>query len=182
MLNCNLAVHQPGRNHFELFGQPAAFGINLAALDASYRRLQREVHPDRFATAPDDERRRSMQLATMANEAYRTLKDPLARARYLLALAGVDPQLETSTAMPAEFLMRQIEWREALEEGAANRDVAGLDALEQELGAEMDQGLARIEAQFGNGDAEGAAKTLRQLMFLKKLRDEISLAQESLDD
>src|SRR5260221_10845596 len=95
------------QNHFELFGLPARFGIDAAALEARYHELQREVHPDRFAAAPEAERRVSMQLATRVNEAYQTLKSPLRRAVYILQLRGVDPKFETNTAMPAEFLMEQ---------------------------------------------------------------------------
>ena len=65
------------QNHFELFGLPARFAVDAAALEARYHELQREVHPDRFAAAPDPERRASMQLATRVNEAYQTLKSPL---------------------------------------------------------------------------------------------------------
>ncbi len=79
------------QNHFELFGLPARFGIDAAALEARYHELQREVHPDRFAAAPEAERRVSMQLATRVNEAYQTLKSPLRRAVYILQLRGVDP-------------------------------------------------------------------------------------------
>src|SRR5258705_7356716 len=108
------------QNHFELFGLPARFGIDAAALEARYHELQREVHPDRFAAAPEAERRVSMQLATRVNEAYQTLKSPLRRAVYILQLRGVDPKFETNTAMPAEFLMEQMGWRERIEAGSGN--------------------------------------------------------------
>ena len=110
------------QNHFELFGLPARFAVEPLALEARYRELQREVHPDRFAAAPDAERRVSMQLATRVNEAYQTLKSPLRRAVYILKLRGVDPGLETNTAMPAGFLMEQISWRERIEAGSEEPD------------------------------------------------------------
>src|SRR5260370_39312892 len=112
----------PNQNHFELFGLPARFDVDLAQLDIRYRELQREVHPDRFAAAPDAERRVSMQLATRVNEAYQTLKSPLKRAVYILQLRGVDPKLETNTAMPTEFLMEQMGWRERSEAGSEKPD------------------------------------------------------------
>src|SRR5882672_9776141 len=86
------------QNHFELFGLPARFAVDAAALDA--------------------ERRVSMQLATRVNEAYQTLKSPLRRAVYILQLRGVDPEFETNTAMPPEFLMEQMSWRERIEAGS----------------------------------------------------------------
>src|SRR5258706_1485880 len=108
------------QNHFELFGLPPRCAVDAAALEARYRELQREVHPDRFAAAPESERRASMQLATRVNEAYQTLKSPLRRAVYILRLRGVDPQFETNTAMPSEFLVEQMSWRERIETGAEN--------------------------------------------------------------
>src|SRR5438309_6626641 len=106
------------QTHFELFGLPARFVVDAAMLDARYRELQREVHPDRFAAAPGAERRVSMQLATRVNEAYQTLKSPLKRAVYILQLRGVDPQFETNTAMPPEFLVEQMSWRERIDAGS----------------------------------------------------------------
>src|SRR5690349_23456145 len=105
----------PTQNHFELFGLPPQFAVDAAALQTRYRELQREVHPDRFARASQAEQRVSMQLATRVNEAYQTLKSPIARAGYLLELQGIDPEFETNTAMPAEFLAEQMEQRERLE-------------------------------------------------------------------
>ena len=99
------------KNHFSLFGLPQAFAIDPAALDSAYRAVQAEVHPDRFAGANDAERRRAVQFSAQVNEAYQTLRAPLARARYLLGLKGIDVGAESNTAMPADFLMAQMEWR-----------------------------------------------------------------------
>src|SRR6266568_9105661 len=99
-------------NFFELFELPVVFRLDSAALDRAYRDLQTRVHPDKFAHLGDDERRLSMQWATQANEAYRTLRRPLARAQYLLHLRGIDLKAESNTAMPPDFLMEQMEWRE----------------------------------------------------------------------
>src|SRR5260221_14673147 len=85
-------------NYFELFGLPRRFAIDAAQLAAAYREIQSKVHPDRFASASDAERRRSMQWATFTNEAYRTLREPLGRARYIVNLNGVDTAEETNTA------------------------------------------------------------------------------------
>src|SRR5467141_5399835 len=108
------------QNHFELFGLPARFAVDGASLEVRYRELQREVHPDRFAAAPESERRASMQLATRVNEAYQILKSPLRRAVYILQLRGVDPEFETNTAMPPQFLIEQMGWRERVEAGSEN--------------------------------------------------------------
>src|SRR5438045_8827405 len=103
------------QNHFELFGLQPAFSVDEAALERSYHEIQSRVHPDRFAHAGDAERRASLQWTTRVNEAYRTLRNPVARATHLLALNGVDVAFEANTAMPADFLTEQMELREALE-------------------------------------------------------------------
>src|SRR5688572_32104723 len=101
------------RSHFELFGLAPAFGLETEALEKSYREIQSQVHPDRFAHAGDAERRASLQWTTRVNEAFQTLKNPVQRASHLLALRGVDVAFETNTAMPERFLMQQMELREA---------------------------------------------------------------------
>src|SRR5512137_454605 len=103
-----IAVIDFNRNYFELFGLPARFDVDAAALDRAYRALQTEVHPDRFAAGTDAERRVAMQSAARVNEAYRALKDPVARASPLLALHGVAAADETDTALDIGFLERQL--------------------------------------------------------------------------
>src|SRR5437879_11229821 len=146
------------QNHFELFGLPARFAVAAAALEARYRELQREVHPDRFAAAPESERRASMQLATRVNEAYQTLKSPLRRAVYILRLRGVDPQFETNTAMPSEFLMEQMSWRERIEGGSENPET--LVRLRGALSGESAKIYERLRRQLDEGrDDEAASRS-----------------------
>src|SRR3954470_19436836 len=121
------------RNHFELLGLPVAYTVDSTRLERCYRDLQTRVHPDKFAAATEAERRVAMQWATRANEAYRTLRDPLHRARYLLHLKGFDTGEESNTSMPPDFLMQQMEWREAAAEGRAEQDTRGLERLRGEL-------------------------------------------------
>src|SRR5919108_2392604 len=120
------------QNHFELFGLPPAFALDGEALERSYREIQSRVHPDRFAHAGDAERRASLQWTTRVNEAYRVLKDPVQRARHILELHGVDVAFETDTAMPPDFLMQQMELREALESAVDSKDPSRLDALRRD--------------------------------------------------
>ena len=160
------------QSHFELFGLPMRFALDAAALDRRYRELQREVHPDRFAAAPDAERRVSMQLATRVNEAYQTLKSPLRRAVYILQLRGVDPEFETNTAMPPEFLMEQISWRERIEAGSENSEAllrlrAG---LRDESGKIYEKLQGRLDERR---DDQAASQAARMLMFYEKLAEEI---------
>jgi molecular chaperone HscB len=166
-------------NHFELFGLVPAFALDVARLEAAYRDIQSKVHPDRFAHAGDAERRASMQMTTRVNEAYRTLKSPVQRAKYLLELNGVDVGFETNTAMPREFLMEQMEIREKLEEA---RDVNALDLLQKDLLQEKKKLEVRI-AQFVDiqHDYSGASDIVRRLMFLERFGEDIDAAYESLE-
>lgn len=171
------------RTYFDLFGLPAAFNIDLARLDQAYRQLQAEVHPDRFASAADSERRKSLQWATHANEAYQTLKNPLNRARYLLQLQGIDTQEESNTAMPTDFLMQQMEWREAIEEAQSAADVTALETLSRELQQEsrdMQQSLSALLDD--RNDYRNASETVRKLRFLDKVQAEIDQAIEALEE
>ena len=110
------------QDYFALFGLVPAFSIDMDRLEQAYIDIQARVHPDRFAHLSDTEKRLSMQWATHANEAFRTLKGPLTRGHYLLELRGVDPGFDTNTAMSPDFLMEQMEWREALGEATYAAD------------------------------------------------------------
>jgi molecular chaperone HscB len=175
-----LDIHQ---NHFELFDLPTSFLIDRALLDQSYRKLQSEVHPDRFAAGSSAERLRSMQWATHANEAYQTLKSPVSRARYLLHLNGIDTLEETNTAMPADFLMQQMEWREAIDEARSALDIDALGKLLMELNREALAQESELHIAIDEQrDYPRAAGIVRKLRFLDKVRDEIQQAILALED
>lgn len=170
------------KDYFELFGLAKQFHVDPAGLEKAYLALQSQVHPDRHAHLPEAERRRSLQWATRVNEAYRALRSPLQRARYLLELAGVDVALESNTRMSPEFLMEQMEWREAV---ADARDAEDVDRLEQ-LHRELRGHAADVERDLGTqidreGDLQAAAETVRRLMFLDKLDQEIDDALAALE-
>jgi molecular chaperone HscB len=165
-------------NHFELFGLAPAFALDLERLDAAYRDIQAKVHPDRFTQAGDAERRASMQMTTQVNEAYRTLKSPVLRAKHLLGLHGVDVDFETNTAMPPEFLMEQMELRERLE---AAKQSADLDVISHELSAEKRDMEKQIEEKFAKQEFAEARDLVRKLMFLERFGEDIDAAHEALE-
>ncbi len=170
------------KNFFQLFGLPEHYRIDRAELSQRYRRLQNEVHPDRFADRPEAERRLSMQWTTQINEAYQTLGNAVQRGRYLLRQHGVDTQEETNTAMPADFLMQQMEWREAIEEARGARDVVTLGQLEARLQHEMRELEDRLAATIDDlADYQAAAGDVRKLRFLEKLAEDISSAFDGMD-
>jgi len=170
------------KNHFELLGLTPVFHIDMERLDQAYREIQTQVHPDKFAHLDEHERRLSMQWATHANEAYQILKKPLSRARYLLHLHGVDTQEESNTAMPAEFLMAQMEWREAVMEAKEARDEQEMEKLHSRLHAEMRaQHLQLGKLLDEEADYQGAAGLVRKLKFMEKLGEEIDHALELME-
>ncbi|WP_054284790.1 Fe-S protein assembly co-chaperone HscB [Gulbenkiania mobilis] len=169
------------QDHFALFGLPRRFRLDDAALDSAYRKVASEVHPDRYAHAGDAEKRLALMMATRVNEAYRMLRAPLARARYLLSLAGVDTQEETNTSMPPDFLMAQMEWREAVGDARAARDVGALEEVSANLARERRGYEAELaEALDDRSDTVSAALLVRKLRFLEKLEQEAGDAIEAL--
>lgn len=170
------------QNHFELFGLSAAFALDKEVLEKAYREIQSQVHPDRFAQAGDAERRASLQWTTRVNEAYRTLKSPVQRAKHILELHGIDVGFETNTQMPTDFLLQQLELREELEAACAKKNAADLDAIRARL--RQQKGL--LETQIGEEidqkkNYEGAAGQVRKLMFLDRLDSEIDSAYEEIE-
>ncbi|MFT4171026.1 MAG: Fe-S protein assembly co-chaperone HscB [Rhodocyclaceae bacterium] len=163
------------QDYFSLFGLPERYALDMAQLEQAYRKVQAQVHPDRYAHRPEAERRVAMQWATLANEAHRALRNPVARARYLLSRRGTEIDAERNTAMSPAFLMQQMEWREAVEEAAG--DAAALAGLLAEMESEESAAFdALARALDETPDAAAAAETVRRLMFIERLRSEIEEA------
>lgn len=164
---------------FELFGLPRQYAQDRAAIDARWKDLQREAHPDKFAAQGAAAQRVAMQWSVRINEAYQRLKDPLRRAAYLCELHGVPVNAENNTAMPAEFLMQQMEWREALEEA---QDVEALDALGAEVGRSRQALLQRCEQLIdGARDYAAAVAQVRALMFIERFAQDIDKHYEKME-
>jgi molecular chaperone HscB len=161
------------RNHFELFALPMHYRIDAAALEHAYRALQRDVHPDRHAAAGDAQKRLALQASARANEAYRTLRDPVARAEYLLAQNGVDATAETDSGLPVAFLTRQLERREAADEASEAHDEPALAALASGVADDAASLRSDVERALDAGDFETARPLVRQLRFLSKLAEDL---------
>ncbi len=151
--------------------------MDQAALDAAWKRVSMQVHPDRFATASPAEKRVAMQWSSRANEGYRILREPLARARYLCELAGVDLQTETNTAMRPEFLMQQMEWREQLDEIVGQPDAVALESLVDKLDGSLREVRQDVASLLDNGQYEQAAHRLREWMFIDKFARQVHSQQ-----
>lgn len=179
MVSLNVSLND---SHFDLFGLPAQFALDPAALDHAYRTVQAQVHPDRFAAAGDAQKRIAMQWATRTNEAYQTLRDPLKRATYLLHLRGIDVGAHDNTAMEPAFLMQQMEWREGIEDAAAAKNVDALDALLTQLRDEERIRFEKLGALLDSGVNQAAGEAVRQLMFIERVAAEIGTQIERLED
>lgn len=169
------------QNHFLLFQLPVQFEIDLATLDAHYRKLQAEVHPDKYVNASPAERMQSMQMATLANEAYQTLKQPTARARYLLQLQGIATDEEQNTAMPADFLMSQMEWREAMEDAKFGKDIPALERLLSDMRQAGKALQQQVNTELTDAPHE-AALTVRKMRFIDKVTEDIDQIIAQLED
>jgi molecular chaperone HscB len=165
-------------NDFELFDVPVRFAQERSQLDARWKTLQREAHPDRFAAEGAAAQRVAMQWSVRINEAYQRLKDPLKRAAYLCELQGAPVQAENNTAMPAAFLMQQMEWRESLDD---TESPEGLEALLDEVSAEQRrvlQELARLLDEVQ--DPLLAVGQVRALMFIERFTQEVNAKLDRL--
>lgn len=169
-------------DYFQLFSLPEQFAIDTRLLEANYRKIQSASHPDRFVSATAAEKLASMQLATLANEAYSTLRNAARRARYLLEKQGIDAVADTNTALPMDFLMQQMEWREQLEDAKTAKDIPALDQLHRELGMEAKALEQRLAGLFDDKkDYATATEVTRKLIFIDKVCADIQQAIEHLD-
>jgi molecular chaperone HscB len=163
---------------FELFGLPRRFALEHTALDARWRALQGEVHPDRFAVEGAAAQRVAMQWAVRVNEAYQRLKDPLRRAAYLCELAGEGIAAENNTAMPTAFLMQQMAWREALDDASG---VEQVQALTEQVATRRCTALEELRATLDDAhDHAAAAQQVRALMFVERFASDLDQRLEAL--
>lgn len=168
-------------NAFEVFGLQADTNIDLSALASRYRDLQSAVHPDRFANATDVEQRIAMARAVEINDAYNTLKDPVRRAMHLLSLKGIDALAASDTSMPVDFLMEQVEWREALADARLKEDSERLEEMASEITSIL-HSLGDTFAAAWRGEHLPVATTLaRKMRFMQKLGDEVDAALADLE-
>jgi len=170
-------------NHFALFDLPARFRVEAEALDAAWRRLQSGVHPDRYAHGTDAERRLALQASARVNEAYRTLREPVTRAEYLLTLQGLDPRDETDTRLPLDFLERQLARREQAADAVDEQDARTLQSVIDEVHTEARALEASLAVTLDERSAYAEARTaVRELRFLHKIAEDLAELDAALDE
>ena len=160
------------KNYFELLNQPQTFAVDLSSLETVKTALLSRLHPDRFVTASALEKRIAQQMSVQVNEAYRVLADDLLRAQYLCKLKGFD--VNEHRPMPADFLMRQMQWHEALDNCEQKGDESLRLALCEEVKLERDKLIERVGKAFDETRNDDIAfEATRELMFVNKLLAQI---------
>ncbi len=172
----------PGQNYFELFGLKPDFDIDVAELQAAQQRLQSIHHPDRHVSADAARRRAAVQMASLINQACETLRDPVRRSRYLLAISGAELPDESATTADTAFLMEQLELREAVE-GCRDSD-APLDCcakLESQLHARATELAEDFVAEFDAGKLDAAVESSRKMQFIQRIQHQLDELQFELE-
>ncbi|MBL4712555.1 MAG: Fe-S protein assembly co-chaperone HscB [Gammaproteobacteria bacterium] len=170
-------------NFFQLFGLPVSYDIDLNQLNQQYLLLQKQVHPDKFVSGSDQEKRISMQQTSWINEAQTTLKDPVLRASYLLKLKGIDFNLENETTKDAAFLMQQLEIREQLENVKSEAEPLDvLDSMAKEISTATQTMMADFVKSFEENQLDDARECIRKLQFMQKAKIEINKLTAEIED
>ena len=188
-LEPQLSVLQKGlsASDFEIFSLPERFGLDVSEVDARWKALQKEVHPDRFADEGQAAQRVAMQWSVRVNEAHQRLRNPLKRAAYLCERWGVPVAAESNTSMPAAFLMQQMSWREELEEAQSAADLEQLaDTVQASRQHHVAELTRLLDAPTGNQpppveQVVQAAQVLRALMFVDRFAADVNQRLDALD-
>jgi len=170
---------------FETLGIEPRFDLDLPAVEQRHRDLSRALHPDRYAGAPAAERRLALGRAIDANEALRTVKDPIRRAEALLRRAGV-PVGETNEPKPSgELLMEMMEAREDLAACARAKDLGKIARLAADMRARQDRTSQRLGRLLDAGKDDpqkiaAALPPLGELRYIRRFLDEASAIEDEL--
>jgi molecular chaperone HscB len=168
------------KNYFELFGLENNFELDTAQLQARYRELQRVLHPDRYASSSDREKRIAIQQAALVNEAYRTLKIPVERAKYMLKLENIELN-EQGTTNDEAFLMEQMEMREAVEEARTSSEPqASIMHLMQDIEQKLRHCSSELANHLANRNFDEAKHAVYKMQFIDKLHSEVQALEDEL--
>ena len=167
-------------DYFTLFGLPVSYTLQQDQLAVRYQDLQRQYHPDKFASGSAAEQLAAVQKSATINQAWQTLRHPLSRAEYILSLHGYDLASEQHTVRDTAFLMEQLELREELDEIEKARDSERLDAFMLRVKRMFDERQQQMVAQLNSEAWDTAADTVRKLRFRDKLRSSAEQLEEKL--
>ncbi len=171
------------QNYFEVFSVEISTDVDIKQLKESNRKLQQQYHPDRFASASDEEKRQAMQATSLINQAFNTLKDPVLRLQYMLSLKGVDMNAETDTSMDGAFLMEQMELREDIANVRSQSDpVNALDTIASGLKVKLSSLIETFNQAYQQDQLEQAREVVRKCQFINKAQREVTEMTEQLED
>jgi molecular chaperone HscB len=169
-------------DHFEVLGLPRSFRLDGKALEERHLELTRLLHPDRHAAGGAGARRLALEKSIAVNDAYRTLKDPVRRAVYLLQGRGVDLS-ETGAhrqTVPQEVLLEVMELREELAEARAAKDGARIAALAKRVRADREAALEDLGRAFDRDDVEEATRQVSKIRYTDRFLDEVAAYEDEL--
>jgi molecular chaperone HscB len=161
-------------NFFELLGLPARFDLDPSLIERAFFDRSKELHPDRFASAPAAERVAALSRSRALNDAYMTLKKPVGRAEYLLERAGVT--IGDNERLEPEMIMQVLELREELSEARANKDLAAVERLQGQMKQRREQALNELGELFAANDTTGAKRVLIALRYIDRYLEECDAA------
>ncbi len=173
-------------SHFDIFGLEPTPDVDVKALEASYRKLSLELHPDRNP----DARLLAAERSAALNEAFKVLKDPARRAFYLLKLHGVDLEREEAgpqgrqLALPPEFLEDILDRREALDEARRGKDALKARRMGESIRQDLDRALAAAQARLREPSAAGieeAKGQLARVRYYQRFLEEVEAIEEAVE-
>ena len=171
------------KNYFEIFSLDISTNPDLNVLNENNRELQRLVHPDKFASGDESEKRQAMQKTSLINQAFNTLKDPVLRLQYMLSLKGIDMNGETDTSMDGVFLMDQMELREKISEVRSQSDpLDELDSIAKDLKMTSTDLIVEFDNFFQADALDKSREVVRKLQFINKAQREVSELSEQIED
>jgi molecular chaperone HscB len=171
------------QDYFELLGLNPAFDIDPALLHAAQQRLQASHHPDRYVGSSDQDKRLSVQIASRVNQAYETLRDPVKRSRYLLEINGANLPDDSATTADTEFLMEQIELREAVDACRDGEDALARSKLIETRLEQRASDLAQVFVACFNADRfDEAIEASRKMQFVQRIQQQLAELQFELED
>jgi len=165
----------PDNDAFRLLGLAPRYDVDPAQLERAFFERSKELHADKFATAPAAERVQALQRSRALNDAYKLLKRDAARAEYLLAREGVT--IGDNERVDPALLMEFLEQREELEEARAKGETAAIERLEAAMRERRRGALAKVRELFaGGGDRQAIKAQLILLRYVERYLEECSAA------
>jgi molecular chaperone HscB len=168
------------QNYFALFNLPEQFDLDKQVLDAAWRTIQKEAHPDRFVYSPESEKRAALEWASLANDAYQVLRNPVKRAAHLCHIKGY--REDAGLPVPSDFIFEQIEWRELLDNARIDNDFEGLEKISNRLRERITGQMQLIKKELDSDCFADALQEIRKMIFLQKFSEEVSVVFDELDE